>query len=223
MKDRVVRGEESLQRSVVLPQEFYSRETVKVAKDLLGKILVRTLRKKILLEGRIVEVEAYRGRDDPASHAYGALTERNRVMFHRVGLAYVYFIYGNHYCLNATARSKSEEAGAVLLRAIEPLKGITHIFRNRNIKEERLARREGEARPPPQLTNGPGKLTQAMRVTGKLNGIDLTDRMSELHVRRNVESKSEAEIVSTQRVGINKGKDKPWRFYIKGNAFVSKP
>jgi DNA-3-methyladenine glycosylase len=225
MKDHVVREEEdSLQQSIVLPRGFYSRETVEVAKDLLGKILVRTLRSNIILEGRIVEVEAYRGIDDPASHAYRGPTDRNRVMFGRVGLAYIYFIYGNHYCLNITAKSESEQAGAVLLRAIEPLKGIRYIFRNRNIKEGRLpARREGKVQPPPQLTNGPGKLTQAMRITDRLNGIDLTDQMSKLYVRRDVESKSETEIVSTQRIGINRGIDKLWRFYVKNSGFVSKP
>jgi len=225
VKDRVVREkEESLQQSVVLPRGFYLRETVEVAKDLLGKILVRTLRKNIILEGRIVEVEAYRGRDDPASHAYRGPTDRNKVMFGQVGLAYIYFIYGNHYCLNITAKSESEQAGAILVRAIEPVKGIKYIFRNRNIKGGRLpARREGKVQPPPQLTNGPGKLTQAMRITGRLNGIDLTDQMSDLYICRDAESKFETEMVSTQRIGINRGKDNLWRFYVKGNAFVSKP
>jgi len=216
--------EEPYQHSLVLPQQFYSRETVEVARDLLGKILVRTLHKNISLEGRIVEVEAYRGRDDPASHAHRGLTERNKIMFDRVGLAYIYLIYGNHHCLNITARIESEQAGAVLLRAIEPVKGINYISRNRNIKEAKLqARREGKIQTSPQLTNGPGKLTQGMQITRKLNGIDLTDRKSDLYVRRDVESRSEPEIVSTQRVGIKRGKDKKWRFYVKGNAFVSKP
>jgi DNA-3-methyladenine glycosylase len=225
MKDGVVVVEEgSLQQPNVLPQQFYSRETVDVAKDLLGKILVRTLRKNRVLEGRIVEVEAYRGKDDPASHAYRGLTERNKVMFGQVGTAYVYFIYGNHYCLNVTARIGSEEAGAVLIRAIEPTSGTRYMLKNRRIDERNLQRKmERGTIPPPWLTNGPGKLTQAMRITRKQNGIDLTNRMSELWLREDIEGKSEINIESTERVGINRGKDRPWRFYIKDNAFVSKP
>ena len=216
-------NEELLQQSVVLPRKFYSRETIEAAKDLLGKILVRKMHKNMMLEGRIVEVEAYRGKDDPASHAYRGPTDRNKVMFGPVGISYIYVIYGNHYCLNITARSKSEQAGAVLIRAIEPTEGIGHMFRNRNMKERRPRElKEEKMWLPRQLTNGPGKLTQAMQITGKQNGIDLTDQMSELHVNTDIGGIHEIEIVSAERVGINRGKDRPWRFYIKGNRFVSK-
>jgi DNA-3-methyladenine glycosylase len=207
-----------------LPREFYATETIDVAKELLGKILVRRLPRRVLLEGRIVEVEAYRGTDDPASHAYRGVTERNRVMFHQVGLAYIYFIYGNHYCLNATAKSKSEKAGAVLLRALQPVKGTTRMMRNRGLSKKKLVTGiEREATPTPLLTNGPGKLTEAMQITGKLNGIDMTDSVSELIIREDLECSSEIETVSAKRIGISEGKDKPWRFYIKNNRFVSKP
>jgi DNA-3-methyladenine glycosylase len=215
---------ESPRESFVLPREFYSRETVEVAEDLLGKILVRRLRKSVILEGRIVEVEAYRGRDDPASHAYRGPTKRNEVMFDRVGLAYVYFIYGNHYCLNITARDASEQAGAVLLRALQPLGGIGRMLKNRDLRKETLlAGRQRTEQPSPNVANGPGKLTQAMGITGKLNGIDVTDRMSELNVRGDAEDATDVEIVSAQRIGIARGKDKAWRFFVKDNAFVSKP
>jgi DNA-3-methyladenine glycosylase len=204
-----------------LPLEFYSRETVDVAKELLGKTLVRRVCKGALLEGRIVEVEAYRGRDDPASHAYRGQTERNKVMFERVGLAYIYFIYGNHYCLNVTAREESEQAGAILLRALEPIKGLKYMLRNRSPKDERSLRR-GEVPPPPRLTNGPGKLTKAMQVTGKLNGSDMTDFASSLFIANHSEDADDLKIVSAPRIGIKVGKDRLWRFYIGNNRFVSR-
>jgi DNA-3-methyladenine glycosylase len=219
--------EESIDRKpfrqqVALPLEFYSRETVDVAKDLLGKALVRHVRKSVVLEGRIVEVEAYRGRDDPASHAYKGQTERNKVMFGRVGLAYIYFIYGNHYCLNVTARRESEQAGAVLLRAIEPIKGIKYMMRNRGEKEERAPRRGENVAPPLHLANGPGKLTEAMQITRKLDGADMTDCDSTLFIKEHAESPDDLQIVSTPRIGINLGKDRLWRFYIRDNRFISR-
>jgi DNA-3-methyladenine glycosylase len=209
-------------QQVALPIEFYSRETVDVAKDLLGKSLVRHVRKSVVLEGRIVEVEAYRGRDDPASHAYRGQTERNKIMFERVGLAYIYFIYGNHYCLNVTARRESEQAGAVLLRAIEPIRGIKCMLRNRGEKEERAPRRGEKVAPPLHLANGPGKLTEAMQITRKLDGADMTDCDSALFIGEHAEGADDLQIVSTPRIGINLGKDRLWRFYIRDNRFISR-
>ena len=107
----------------VLPREFYARETVKVAKELLGKYLVRKYNDKII-SGIITETEAYRYKDDPASHAFRGMTERNKAMFGEVGRAYVYFTYGMYYCVNAVARSKNSEAGAVLIRSLKPSEGI---------------------------------------------------------------------------------------------------
>jgi len=136
----------------VLPRSFYARNTVKVAKDLLGKTLVRKTGGKII-SGIITETEAYRHADDPASHAFGGLTDRNKVMFGHVGIAYVYFTYGMHYCVNAVARSDSYDAGAVLIRSISPKLGINEMIKNRKIKSIT------------NLTNGPAKLTQAMQIT----------------------------------------------------------
>ena len=138
----------------ILSQEFYHRDTIDVAKDLLGKIIVRVIRGKIL-SGMIVETEAYRSKDDPGSHAYRGMTERNRVMFGEVGRSYVYFTYGNHYCLNLVAKDDSTAAGAALIRAIEPLHGIELMRKFRKISDIY------------NLTSGPGKLTKALDKIGR--------------------------------------------------------
>ena len=138
--------------SKILPREFYNNDTVKVAKNLLGKNLVRIIGKKIL-SGIITETEAYKSKHDPASHAVNRITDRNKAMFGQVGRAYVYFTYGNYFMLNAVARGKNNEAGAVLIRSIYPQDGIKIMLKNRkntNIQN---------------LTNGPGKLTQAMQIS----------------------------------------------------------
>ena len=135
----------------VLAREFYSRDTVCVAQELLGKILVRKIGRK-KLSGIITETEAYKGKNDPASHAARKMTERNKVMFGQIGKAYVYFTYGNHFMLNAVAKNEKNNAGAVLIRSIEPREGIKLMIKNRN------------ASIISNLTNGPGKLTQAMNL-----------------------------------------------------------
>ena len=136
----------------ILPREFYSRDTVTVAKSLLGKKIVRRIGKQEI-SGIIIETEAYRHADDPASHAFRKITERNKVMFDEVGKAYVYFTYGMHYCFNVVAKSSKFEAGAVLIRAITPEKGIEIMEKNRGTKDRK------------KLTNGPAKLTQALGIT----------------------------------------------------------
>ena len=181
-----------------LPRSFYTRNTVKVAKDLLGKTLVRKTGGKIM-SGIITETEAYRHIDDPASHAYGGLTDRNKVMFGQVGNAYVYFTYGMHYCVNAVARSDSFDAGAVLIRAIIPKLGINEMIRNRKIDSIT------------KLTNGPAKLTQAMKITKKQYGENLT-KQSSLYIAEGVKP---SKIISNPRVGIKNGIDKMWNFKIK--------
>ncbi len=181
-----------------LPRSFYERNTVKVAKDLLGKTLVRKTGNKII-SGIITETEAYRHTDDPASHAFGGLTGRNKVMFDQVGIAYVYFTYGMHYCVNAVARSDSYEAGAVLIRAITPKLGINEMIKNRKINSIS------------NLTNGPAKLTQAMNITKKQYGEDLT-KQSSLYITEGVKT---TKIKSNPRVGIKKGIDKMWNFKIE--------
>lgn len=189
----------------LLPCIFFARDTVKVAPDLLGKYLVR-LKDGERMIGRIVEVEAYRGSDDPASHAYRGQTPRNRPMFGNPGHAYVYFTYGNHYCLNITTQ-KAGTPGAILLRALQPVEGINSMRRFRpNV-------------PDSELTNGPGKLTKALAIDKSLNEQDMTIR-GPLFVEDH--GKDDFEIWSSTRVGIREGLDRLWRFYIKGNPYVSK-
>ena len=152
-------------------------------------------------------MEAYRGTDDPASHAYKGRTPRNRVMFGKPGVAYVYFTYGNHYCLNIVSEAEGVPA-AVLIRALEPIAGIEIMKTNR-----------GAGRIL-DLTNGPGKLTKALKIGADLNGYDVVNGKdlfaASAHERKNFE------IVSTPRVGIKVGTDKLWRFHIKGNQYVSR-
>lgn len=182
----------------IIPRSFYARNTVKVAKDLLGKTLVRKIGNKTL-SGVISETEAYRYKDDPASHAYVGLTDRNKVMFGPVGIAYVYFTYGMHYCVNAVAKSDSYEAGAVLIRALNPTKGINEMMKNRKISSIQ------------NLTNGPAKLTQALKITKKQYGENLT-KQSSLYITEGLKPKK---IKSNPRIGIKYGIDKLWNFKIQ--------
>lgn len=196
---------------MILPREFYRRDTVEVARALLGKMLVRVLDGN-LLSGMIVETEAYT-RDDPASHAYRGVTARNRVMFGEVGHAYVYFIYGNHYCLNVVAKSRDAGAGAVLIRAVEPVQGIDMMRRNRSIRDRDSSKME-------MLANGPGKLTKAFGIDSRHNGLDLTAE-GELYLTEG-KGIDDQDIVATERIGISAGRDRLWRFIIRGNRFVSR-
>ena len=183
-----------------LGRGFYSRKTDVVAKDLLGCILVHNLNGR-RLSGRIVETEAYFGKNDPGSHASRGMTPRNKIMFGKPGFSYVYFVYGNHHCLNFTTEPEGT-AGAVLIRALEPIDGI-----------DEMKRRRGKEN---NLTNGPGKLTQALGITKEHNGMDLTGK--DLYV---IKGDLPKEIVTTTRIGLSSGKELPLRFYIRGNKFVS--
>jgi len=198
-------GVELGDRPRILSKEFYARETVRVAKNLLGKLLVR-VKGRARMTGRIVEVEAYRGSDDPASHAFHGLTPRNAPMFGEPGHAYIYFTYGNHYCLNITTQKKGTP-GAVLIRAIEPLEGISVMKRLRPVVSE-LA-----------LTNGPGKLTKALGIDKSLNQVDMT-KAGPLFVTNMEEARFQ--IAQSTRVGIRVGRDRLWRFYVSGNPHVSR-
>ncbi len=182
----------------IIPRTFYSRNTVKVAKELLGKTLVRKTGGKIM-SGIISETEAYRHTDDPASHAFRGITDRNKVMFEEVGIAYVYFTYGMHYCVNVVAKSDKFDAGAVLIRSIKPKLGINEMKKNRKI--ESLS----------NLTNGPAKLTQAMNITKKQYGENLT-KQSSLYITEGFVPKK---ITMGPRIGIKNGIDKNWNFKIK--------
>src|SRR5574342_875167 len=184
----------------IISHSFYARDTVDVARDLLGKILVRKIGNKII-SGVITETEAYRYKDDPASHAFGGLTERNKAMFGSVGMAYVYFTYGMHYCMNAVARDDNYEAGAVLIRALDPKEGVNFMIKQRKTNE--LS----------NLTNGPAKLTQALQITKKQYGEDLT-KSSSLFIIHGIKTK-ESDIIKRPRVGIKKATDKLWNFTIR--------
>jgi DNA-3-methyladenine glycosylase len=182
---------------------FYARSTKLVARDLLGKTLVRLIYNTSgnveRISGRIVETEAYGFKNDAASHAYGGLTSRNAAMFGQVGRAYIYFTYGIQYCVNVSARSNELDAGAVLIRALQPLEGI-EVMKSFRKNDNHLS-----------LTSGPGKLSQALNVTKLLNGEDMTNPESRLHIEDGLNPLA---IVTTKRIGINQALDKKWRFVI---------
>lgn len=187
-----------------LSRRFYNRATLKVARELLGKYLV--LKKDgNTLSGKIAETEAYIGQSDKASHASKGKTKRNEVMFGAPGYGYIYFTYGMYHCLNFVTEKENFPA-AVLIRALEPERGIEIMKKNR--KTDVIEK----------LTNGPGKVCMALGLDRKMNGIDLCSDV--LYVEDRNEKKRK--IISTPRVGINVGKDKLWRFYIKDNKFVSR-
>lgn len=188
----------------VLPREFYARDTVQVARGLLGHILVHHTPEGTTA-GRIVETEAYL-QGDPACHASRGMTPRNRVMFGPPGIAYVYFTYGMHYCFNiVTAREGVGEAA--LVRALEPLEGIPLMQSRRG--RERLR----------ELCSGPAKLVQAMGIGRDNNGDDIVT--GPLTLLRGNPVPDEILVVTT-RIGIKEGSDLPLRFYIKGNNYISK-
>lgn len=195
-----------------LPLEFYRRETLSLVPEVLGKLLVRNIHCKALA-GRIVEIEAYTG-NDPASHAARGMTERNKVMYEAGGVAYVYFTYGMHFCFNIVTDKEGFPA-AFLVRAIEPVEGIDEMKKNRNV----LRSNEGEGLLH-GLSNGPAKLCQAMRIDSKLNGKRLDDEKLYLADDGFVVDKNK--IASSTRIGIKVGTEVKWRFFLKGNLFVSR-
>jgi DNA-3-methyladenine glycosylase len=193
----------------ILPRSFYDRDPRLVGPDLLGKILVRREGGK-KLTARIVEVEAYLGADDPAAHASIGKTARNAVLFGPPGHAYVYFIYGNHYCLNVSCLPDGTPGG-ILFRALEPLEGIEEMFKLRGIPRDFDLRR---------LTSGPGRLAAAFGITRERdNGKDLTSGKSDLYVAD--DGSPLPEVLITKRIGIKKAVDMPLRYIAAGNRFVS--
>jgi DNA-3-methyladenine glycosylase len=186
----------------ILPRSFYARNTIEVARDLLGKVLVhgRTA-------GRIVETEAYPGGDDRASHSSRGVTKRTRVIFGPPGHAYVYFIYGMYECLNLVAEPDGTP-GCVLIRALEPVAGV-----------DLMRRRRPAAKGIEDLANGPGKLTLAMSITRSHYGADVT--RGRLVVRAPATSEA-IKIAETPRIGITHCADRLLRYTIAGNRFVSK-
>ena len=188
----------------LLPSSFFNRQTAKVARDLLGRDLIRHVGKH-RLKARIVETEAYLEKGDPAAHCSRGPTPRAKVMFGEPGTIYVYYIYGNYFMLNIVTE-KPGVAGAVLIRAVEPVEGEKEMSRRRKGKKLR------------DLTNGPAKLVLAMGIDGSLNGKML--RLPHLAIA-NGEPVADKDVVTTTRIGINVAKDLPLRFYVKGNPFVS--
>ena len=196
-----------------LRRGFYDRDPREVSRNLLGKVLVRRDRKELLI-GRIVEVEAYLGEDDPAAHSAAGRTTRNAVLFGPPGFAYVYFIYGNHYCLNVSCLPDGV-AGGILFRALEPLEGIDEMARAREITVDKT-------RDLQKLTSGPGKLAEAFGIARERdNGKDLTDASSDLFIAEDGYRPDQIQV--TPRIGINKAVDRPLRYIIAGNQFVSGP
>lgn len=192
-------------RNFILTQSFYARDTEVVAFELIGKILVLK-RGGITLSGKIVETEAYLAHLDPASHAHRGETPRNRVMFGISGKSYVYFTYGFHHCFNVVTE-KEGIAGAVLIRALEPLQGIKVMEKRRGLTRKI------------DLTNGPGKLTQAFGLTRQDSGLDLTE--SNFYIE-NSNDPDFMEIGVSSRIGIREAVHFPYRFFLKDSPFVSK-
>lgn len=181
----------------ILSRDFYIQETTVVAKKLLGKRLVRKINQKII-SGIIIETEAYRS-DDPASHTYTGMTERNKAMFGTVGCAYIYTTHGIHSCIDVVARSKRFQAGGVLIRALYPNIGIDIMEKNRQTQNFK------------NLTNGPAKLTQALQIDKRLYGVDLTKQI-DLYITEGMSTKNK--IQSSPRIGISKAVDKLWNFKL---------
>lgn len=194
-----------------LNREFYTRPVIRVAKDLLGKILIKVERRKILA-GKIVEVEAYDGKIDEASHSFRGKTKRNEVMFREGGFFYVYFTYGVHHCCNVVT-GKEGHGAAVLIRAIEPLSGIETMalrrFGKKKITEKQFF----------NLTNGPGKICEAFAFDRSHSGLDLTG--DKIFIIDNPPLRK-SEIGVSNRIGISRSTELPWRFFIKGNKFLSR-
>jgi len=191
-----------------LPRSFYSRSTLQVAQDLIGKVLVRDFDGR-WLSGKIVETEAYVGPHDLACHASKGHTPRTSIMFGPAGYAYVYMIYGFYFCLNVVTERKGYPA-AVLIRGVEPLENLDFMRELRNNPERDT-----------NIASGPGKLCRAMSIDKRLNGEDLLGRTLWIEDRK----LDSGPILSSPRVGVDYAgeyKDKPWRFFLANNPHVSK-
>jgi len=187
-----------------LTKKFYLQKCLVVAKELIGKILVRIKDRKVY-SGIIVETEAYLGAKDAASHSYPGKSKRNANMFSEGGIVYVYFTYGNHYCFNVVT-GPEEIAHAVLIRAVEPVLGIKEMKKNRGTDSIY------------NLANGPGNLAKAFEIDSKLNGATLGG--TEIFIMEN--EQNDCKVGRSKRIGITKNADKLYRFFAKDNGFVSK-
>ena len=194
-----------------LDRDLFSRDPRRVARQLLGKVLVRL--GHVRLTARIVEVEAYLGQEDPAAHSAAGNTARTAVLFGPPGHAYVYFIYGNHYCLNVSCEPEGL-AGGVLFRALEPLSGMEEMAKGRGIEIH-------DPKDLVKLTSGPGRLCEAFGITrARDNGCDLTSAASSLWIGE--DGYRARGIRVGPRIGITKAADKPLRYLLDGNPFVSR-
>lgn len=198
-----------------LPPEFYTRPTLDLARQLLGQTLLVIPAGGEPTAGIIVETEGYVGPDDPACHAYAGRTRRNEIMWGEPGRAYVYFTYGNHWMINVVTGPEGYPA-AVLIRAVQPLLGWEAMRERRN-----LHLLKGKASDY-NLTNGPGKLCQAMAITGALNGQSLQGPHLYITATPPEHALPPFEIVETTRIGITRGVEFPWRYYASGNRYVSR-
>ncbi|MFW6104944.1 MAG: DNA-3-methyladenine glycosylase [Candidatus Bipolaricaulota bacterium] len=188
-----------------LGRDFFGRDTAEVARDLLGKHLIRKLECDFL-RGKIVETEAYYGKEDPPSHASGGKTPRSEVMWGKPGMVYVYLVYGVHLMFNVVTEPRGRP-GAVLVRSVEPLEGLEIMVDNR----DRCGMTE--------LTNGPGKLTEAFGIDREENGLDLIE--SEVLWMEDGPNIDSGEIKTSGRIGVSEGKEEQLRFYLTNNKFVS--
>lgn len=201
----------------LLTRTFFEARPERVARLLLGKILVRRIKgRKPPIAGRIVEVEAYLGPHsktaDPAAHSHRGPTPRNEVLFGPAGHAYVYFIYGMYSCMNVSCEREGQ-GGGVLIRALEPVAGLDQMARNRGLAPGVAAR---------ELTSGPGRLCQALGITRSVdNGLDLTDPNSSLQLLD--DGTPAGRVLVTRRIGIRHAVELPLRFAIAGNGCVSGP
>lgn len=189
-----------------LQEDYFNKDALTLARLLLGRLLIHRSTEGVTA-GIIVETEAYLSQNDPACHASRGKTKRNAVMFGPPGRAYVYFIYGMYYCFNIVANGEGI-GEAVLIRALEPVEGL-----------DLMQKRRGKSRSISSLTNGPGKLCTAMGIDGKLNGFPLFH--PPLYLGKGIDVDASL-IQSSGRIGIKQAREKPWRFYIKDNFFVSR-
>jgi DNA-3-methyladenine glycosylase len=187
----------------VLGKTFYNRKTDEVARDLLGKILIRRIDNE-LLGGLIVETEAYFGSEDPASRAFRGKKQYNRVMFEDPGHLFIYNVH-HYWMLNFVAHNNG--VGGILIRAIEPTMGVKTMKRNRPVINHR------------ELTNGPGKLTIALRVDKSLNGETVTNDFQAIFV---LDNQFDYELGTSHRIGVSKDLREHYRYFVSGNQFVSK-
>lgn len=198
-----------------LPRSFFRRDTQKVARDILGSILVRKAGDSYL-KAKIVETEAYLGTKDKAAHVYeDKKTDRNKVVYEKAGLVYIYLCYGIHWQLNFTT-GKEDEPECILIRALEPIAGEKVMLKNR--EEKSSAAKINEA----QITNGPGKLCQALNLDRSFYGEDSIES-DRLWLEKG-DSIPEAKIKSSPRIGIDYAEEyaqKPWRYFVEGNRHVS--